>query len=122
VALWPTAGAVARKDFTALRWLAALSLRERLGAAYHPVTTALHTHLAAKAFGRPAQFWEGILWAAYLLRNLPPFTELDQLPVWDAKLEPAAKLRHKLGEVTFGVDPKKLADWHSRNTRQKTAV
>jgi hypothetical protein len=116
---WPAHGAVARKDFQALRWLGALALLERLALSRHPITDALRSYLLGLVSGRRFATWETVLWAAYLLRNLSPFTELDHAQLWDARLERGASQRHKFGELTFSVDSEKLANWHTRNIRQK---
>ena len=101
-AYWPAQGAVARKDFQALHWLGAVALLERLALSRHPTTDAMRSHLLGLVFARRFATWKTVLWGAYSLRNLVPFTELEQAALWDAKLpEPGAKLRRTKPRQSF---------------------
>ena len=77
---WPTAGAVARADGRTLRWLAAGALLERLALESDRANFGqVRNRLLQLAFGRPADVWERVLWAAYALKDAELFAPLEKL-------------------------------------------
>jgi hypothetical protein len=59
---WPTAAAIQRKDWRAIRWLTSLAILERIALSSYPVWLALKAHLGSVALGTPRpQNWELVL-------------------------------------------------------------
>jgi hypothetical protein len=85
-AQWPVGGALERGDKQAVRWLFGVALLERIS--FAPRGSAAHGlrwHIVRTVMGDMAQPWQSVLWCAYLLKDHPLFSAIDQLPIYGAK-------------------------------------
>jgi hypothetical protein len=81
--MWPTAGALERGDYNAIRWLVGGVLLDRcMTWMSHPILREVHRHLMNAAFGGEKwQQFQGGVWCAYKLKDHPLLASIDRLRV-----------------------------------------
>lgn len=78
-ACWPAAGAIERKDWQAIRWLAALAIVERLAVGGpNKLRLQIWSYLANEVGIKPQCYWDA-LGIAYRLRNHSLTSGIEQL-------------------------------------------
>jgi len=100
--LWPAQGAIARADRQAVRWLFSVALLERLSICtlkQNPELIAARNYIIAVVLGAKHDRWQGVLWAAYLLKDHELTKAIDTLPIYGAEPEPGP---HKVASFQIG--------------------
>jgi hypothetical protein len=92
--LWPVNGAITRGDKQAVRWLFSVAMLERLFVctpSHNPELTQARHQIIESVIPK-YQGFEKILWAAYLLKDHPITSALNDLPIYGEAPKPGPHL------------------------------